>query len=132
MKYSIKNNSILKQILWADTTLGATTAIIGLIFTTILSDLLGLSTSLIKTVCIITFIYAVVAFMLANQKIISIPLLRLLVYANWGWTIISTMLLVFHIAHATIFGIVFLILQIIVVGILAYLEGKQIVKNNFI
>jgi hypothetical protein len=53
-----------------------------------------------------------------------------LVYANWCWTIISTILLLFHIAHATILGIIFLILQIIVVGILAYLEGKQIVKNN--
>ncbi len=129
MKYSIKNNSLLKQILWADTILGATTAIIGLIFTTILSELLGLSTSLIKIVCIITFIYAVVAFILANQKIISISLLRVLVYANWGWTIISTILLLFHFSNATILGIVFLILQIIVVAALAYLEGKQIVKK---
>jgi hypothetical protein len=129
MKYSIKNSTVLKQILWADTTLGVTTAIIGLIFTITLSSLLGLPLSLIKVICTITFIYAIVAFILANQKQVSIPLLRTLVYANWGWTIVSAILLLFHFEHATILGIIFLILQIIVVGILAYVEGKQIIKN---
>jgi hypothetical protein len=129
MKYSIKNSLVLKKILLADTILGATTAIIGLIFTTALTDLLGLPFFLIKTICIITFMYAIVAFILANQKEVSISLLRVLVYANWCWTIISIILLLFHIARATFLGIIFLVLQIIVVGILAYLEGKQIVKS---
>jgi hypothetical protein len=129
MKYSIKNSTVLKQILWADTTLGVTTAIIGLIFTITLSSLLGLPLFLIKVICTITFIYAIVAFILANQKQVSIPLLRTLVYANWGWTIVSAILLLFHFEHATILGIICLILQIIVVGILAYVEGKQIIKN---
>jgi hypothetical protein len=47
-------------------------------------------------------------------------------YANWIWTAISTILLFFHFATATAFGLTFLILQIFVVGGLAYLEGKQL------
>jgi hypothetical protein len=129
MNYSIKNNTILKRILWADTLLGAVTAIIGLIFMQQLKSIFGLSINLLKIIFIITLMYAVVAFILANQKVVSIPLLTTLVYANWGWTIISTILLLFHFSNATILGIVFLILQIIVVAALAYLEGKQIVKK---
>ncbi len=129
MKYCIENSILLKKILWTDTTLDSITGIIGLFFTDTITRLLGLPFMLIKVVCIITLIYAVVAFILANQKLISIPLLRVLVYANWGWTIVSVILLLFHCTQATIFGIIFLILQIIAVGLLAYMEGKQIVKK---
>jgi hypothetical protein len=129
MHYTIKNPSTLRKLLWADTILGGGTAIIGLLFFNTLSDLLGFTTIFIIVVSVVTLLYAIVAFILANQKSVSIPLLRLLVQANWFWTAVSIVLLFLHYSSAKALGIAFLILQILVVGGLAYLEGKQIVKK---
>ena len=100
----------------------------GLFFFNLLTDLLGLTTIFILSVSIITLCYSVVACVLVNQINISISLLRTLVYANWIWTFISIGLLFMHFDEAQPLGKIFLILQIIVVGALAYLEGKQLVR----
>jgi hypothetical protein len=127
MSYSIKDALLLKKILWADTILGGITAIAGLCFFTPLTGILGLTASFILTVSAITLCYAIVAFILARQSQVSVPLLRILIYANWTWTIISIVLLFIHFDTAQLLGKIFLVLQIVVVGGLAYLEGRQLV-----
>ncbi len=129
MKYAINNPAQLKKILWLDAIAGGSTAIIGILFTATLTHLLGLEMNTIKMIASITLLYALVALFLANQKNVSIILLRILVYANWIWTLISVFLLYSHYSKATMLGVLFLFLQIIVVATLAYLEGKQIVKQ---
>ncbi len=129
MNYRIKNITALKKILWADALLGGSNAVIGLLFSTRLTNVLGLSRPLILIISGITLLYAIIAFVLANQRPAAIPLLRTLVAANWIWTVISVILLFIHYDTATIFGAAFLILQVLVVGALAYLEGNQILKN---
>ena len=128
MVYTIKDTLFLKKILWLDTIMGLTTAILGLAFFNSLTHLLGLPTNLIKIISIVTLMYSIVALILATQKNISIPLLRLLVNANWVWTIISVILFFIHFNQAEMMGIIFLFLQIFVVGGLAYLEGNQILS----
>jgi hypothetical protein len=130
MNHRIKNISNLKIILWLDALLGGVTAIIGLTFFNKLSPILGLTTPLILTISIITFFYAVVALILATQPAINIPLLRSLVSANWIWTFISIVLLFIYHNSVTIFGLTFLIVQVLVVGGLAYLETGQVKPNN--
>ncbi len=127
MTYIIKDTSWLRKILWVDTALGGTTAMFGLFFFNPLTSLLGLTAIFILSVSIITLCYSIVAFVLANQISISISLLRILVYANWIWTFISIGLLLIHFDKAQLLGKIFLILQIIAVGALAYLEGNQLV-----
>jgi len=126
MKYSIKNVSSLRKLLWLDTLMGGVNGILGICFFNFLAGLMGLSTVLILTVSIITLCYAVVAFVLANQAQISVTLTRILVYANWAWTFISIGLLLKHFNEAELYGKIFLVLQILVVGGLAYLEGRQL------
>lgn len=128
MKYSIKNPLFLKKILWLDALMGSMTAIIGLIFFNSLTHFWGLPKNLILIISCVTLVYAIVALILAIQKNISIPLLRLLVNANWLWTIISVILFFIHFNQAEIMGVAFLVLQVFVVGGLAYLEGNQILK----
>ncbi len=130
MDYSVKNILILRKILWIDALAGCITAIIGLIFFYPLSNLLGLTTTLIVSVSIVTLLYGIVAFILVKQDIISIDLLRALVYANWLWTLISMTLFFIHFGSTKTFGLIFLILQVLVVGGLAYLEGNQIERIN--
>jgi hypothetical protein len=131
MPFKIKDPVLLKKILWLDATAGGITAVLGLLLSRIFSQLFGLEHQVLIIIASITLIYALVALYLVSQAIIPITLLRILVYANWIWTVISVFLLYFHFGRATMFGLVFLALQIIVVGLLAYFEGKQIAKAQF-
>jgi hypothetical protein len=74
--------------------------------------------------------YALVALILAVQNSPNVALLRTLVFANWVWSVISVLLLAFYISAATTFGAIFLVLQVIVVGALAYVEGRYIFPAN--
>lgn len=127
MNYTIKDISLLRKILWVDCALGGITAILGLSISYLLTSILGLTTTFILIVSSITLCYAIVACVLANQMKISISLLRTLILANWIWTFISVGLMLIHFERAQLLGKAFLILQIIVVGALAYLEGKQLI-----
>jgi hypothetical protein len=129
MPYKINNPIVLKKILWLDAIAGGTTAIFGLLLSHTVSQFFGLEHQLLIIIASITLIYALVAMYLVSQKITPITLLRILVYANWIWAIISVFLLYFHFSTATMLGLLFLTLQIIVVGGLAYFEGRQIVKH---
>lgn len=125
MKGQARNIPLLKKILWADALLGGGTALIGLGWYPSLAVFLGLPAKLIVLVAAVTLAYAILAFRLARQRLPATRWLRVLVYANWGWTIISTILLILYIADATAWGTAFLILQVLVVGMLAYLEGRH-------
>ena len=129
MKYSIKDPRTLRKILWLDAIMGGTTSIIGLLFFARLLPVLGLAENLLLGILLITFFYSVVATVLVRQKPISMNLLRLLVSANWFWTVVSIVLLILFHRGATLPGLAFLVAQIVVVGGLAYVEGKQIVRG---
>lgn len=116
----------MKRVLWADCLLGGGTAVIGLLWYQALAIFLGLPANLIVIIAAVTMTYALLALSLAFQSAPSILLLRVLIYANWVWTIISIMLLIFYFRDATIFGAAFLILQVLVVGMLAYLEQRYV------
>lgn len=124
----VKDEKVLRNVLWADTTLGTLTALVGLAFAPRLSPPFGLSSSLIVAISLVTLVYGVGAFALAVQRPLSAPLVRVLVAANGSWTAVSAVLLVLHTNTATVFGLAFLALQILVVGGLAYLEGRQLVR----
>ena len=130
MNDAIKDPVVLRKLLWLDTFLGGTTAILGLCFFNPLTSLLGLTTFFIVSVSVITSGYAVVAGVLANQATVSIPLLRILIVANWLWAFISVGLLLVHFDQAQPLGKLFLGLQVIAVGGLAYSEGQQLVVTT--
>ena len=128
MTYRIKNPVVLTKILWADFALGSVSGSIGLLFSDFFVPIFGLSSTVIISISAVTFLYSLFAFRLAKMTTTSIPQVRILIYANWAWTLISLGIIVFHFSTATLLGQFFLILQIIVVGGLAWLEGKQLKK----
>lgn len=128
MNYQIRNIPLLKKILWADCIIGIGTAVIGLLLYAVLVDFLGLPSKHIVIISVVTLVYGLIALSLSLQNPIPVFLLRVLISANWVWAFISVGLLIFHFNNATAFGITFLILQVVVVGGLAYLEGRHIVK----
>jgi hypothetical protein len=130
MKYQIKNIPFLKKVLWADSIAGGVTAVAGLLLYPVLVDFLGLPANLIVIIAAVTLAYALLALRLALQSKPSTLLLKVLVYANWVWTLISVGLLIWYIFDATVFGVTFLVLQVVVVGMLAWLEGRHIHSAN--
>jgi hypothetical protein len=128
MTYQIRNISLLRRVLWADSVLGGVTALAGLFWYPTLVDFLGLPPPLIVIIASVTMAYALLALRLALKSSLSILLLRLLIYANWVWTILSVVLLIFYMYEATLFGVTFLILQVVVVAILAWLEGRHVTR----
>ena len=111
--YRVNDERALRNILWADTTLGTFTALVGLAFAPRLSLLFGLSSSLMVAVSLITLVYGVGAFALALQKPLSASLVRILVGANWLWTAVSAVLLIMHATTVTVFGFAFLAQQLL-------------------
>lgn len=126
MKYQIRNIPLLKKVLWADSLLGGGTAVAGLLWYPVLADFLGLPVNLVIIIAAVTLAYALLALSLALKSQPFILALRVLIYANWVWAVISVVLLICYFYGATLFGAAFLILQVAVVGMLAYLEGRHI------
>ncbi|GAB3642333.1 hypothetical protein [Spirosoma arcticum] len=130
MGYSIKNEPFLKRILWLDTLAGGATSGIGFLCYVPLTTTLGVTASFILVVAAINLIYALLALTVATQKPTSVRLVRLLIYANWGWTAISVGMIFIHFGHVTKIGDVLLLIQPILVGGLAYLEANQVVAKR--
>ncbi|HYC85611.1 MAG TPA: hypothetical protein VEB86_10330 [Chryseosolibacter sp.] len=116
----------LKHLLWLDFLLGFTTGIIGLIYFNSLETLLGIPARIIIIVGLITLLYAVVAILLAIQNSPHQGVVNVLVTANWVWSFVSLFLVNLYFSNAAVLGKVFLVLQVVVVGALAYFEGRAL------
>lgn len=130
MAFRVKNQNLLSRILWWDFILGFSAGLAGLLLYKIVAEICGLMEFVILFISSVTLVYSLFAFYLASRKEQSAILVRYLVLANWFWTIVSLVILFFHAANATILGLLFIIGQILIVGGLAYLEGRQLEKNN--
>lgn len=129
MRYAIKDEPSLKKIVWLDAAAGGATAVIGSLAYPSLTTALGLTTSFIQTLAAVNFLYAVLAFIVALQKPASVRLLRVLIYANWVWTVISVMMLLIYFDRVTPIGDALLVVQPMLVGGLAYLETNQLIAG---
>ncbi len=102
----------------------------GLLFSDALTGILGFTKAFILIVSAVTLSYGLAAIYLATRRTPPVRLLRALITANWVWTLVSVILLIGYYDHATLLGKAFLILQILVVGGLAYLEGRRMEKGK--
>lgn len=119
----------LRKILLADAFIGGTTGIAGLALYGWWSRFLGLPERLVLLIAAVTGLYAMLAASLVLMKPVRARAVRWLVIANWTWTVVSIGMLLYYCSGATIFGKAFLVLQVIIVGGLAWLEGRHIGKN---
>lgn len=129
MNKQILNPKRLSNLLWLDFILGCSTGVLGLSLHPFLAKHFGLPADFIIWISAITLSYAIFAFVLVVQKIASANAVFILVCANWFWALLSCYFVVIHWDLAHVLGQIFLLLQILVVGGLAYFEGKQL-KNK--
>ena len=130
MNESIKNEPWLKKILWLDATLGGVTAVAGFLWSTTLATISGHTTAFVLNVAAINLLYVGLAFIVASREPTSIRLLRILIYANWFWAVISVLMVVAYVGSVSRLGAVFLLVQPLIVGGLAYLENSQVAPTK--
>lgn len=130
MRIALNDIPGLRKVLWADVFLGGATGIAGLALYGWWSRFLGLPVKLVLVVAAVTGLYALFALSLVIMKPIQGRKVRWLVVTNWVWTVVSVGLLLYYFSGATVFGKAFLVLQIVVVGGLAWLEGRHLGKNT--
>lgn len=126
MKTILNDIPKLRKILWADAFIGGATAVAGLALYGWWSRFLGLPDRLVLIIAAVTGLYAMMAVCLAIMKPLKPKPVKGLVLANWLWTAVSVGMLIYYFGGASVFGKVFLILQIVVVGGLAWLEGRHV------
>ena len=91
-----------------------------------LETFLRIPVGIIIAISLVTLAYALLALFLAQQKPARLKPVKILIAANWLWSLVSVFLLFFFFAGSSIFGKLFLVLQIIVVAGLAYFEGRGV------
>lgn len=113
-----------EEILKIDFTLAFFTGLIGIVFYKNLIEPTGLSTNFIVIVSLFHLLYAFYSGTLLITKSNSNRTFKLLILANWFWMIVSIVLLFLFWNEVKILGQLLLIVQVLVLGVLAYVEGK--------
>ncbi len=120
----------LQRLLWIDGIAALTSGCIVLLFTTPLSGFFNLPHQVLQVMAFISLGYAAYSLSLAQRKVKPISLLKLLVFANGAWVIVCLSVMLFYSYTATFYGIIYLILEALLVATLAFLEWKQIMSNK--
>ena len=115
---------LLRRLLWLDALLGLGHGLAGVFLHALVVTWLGFPVVLVTTIVLGNLVYGTTAFSLARLEPLFLSGVAVLVYANWFWAALSLGMLVLHVAEATLLGQIFLVLQVPVVGGLAYAEGR--------
>lgn len=116
----------IQNVIRVDFLMAFITGIVGVLFYKPLVNILGLSAQFIVVVSVFHLLYSCYSGFLFFQKVINKRQIRLLIFANLFWTIVSIVLLIMYWNSAFVLGKALLILQVLVLGVLSYFEEKQL------
>ncbi|SOE21651.1 hypothetical protein SAMN06298216_2107 [Spirosomataceae bacterium TFI 002] len=116
----------IRNVIRVDFLLAFITGIVGVLFHKPLVNILGLSAQFIVVVSVFHLLYSCYSGFLFFQKVINKRQIRLLIFANLFWTIVSIVLLIIYWNSAFVLGKALLIIQVLVLGVLSYFEEKQL------
>jgi hypothetical protein len=116
----------LKKLLWADGIAGLLAGIILLIFSSRLSAFFNLPESLVKTQGFINLLYCSYSLSLARRTVNSKRSVYILALANAAYALFATGVLMYFFRTASVYGIIYLIAEVIFIGLLAVLEWRKI------
>ena len=108
-----------------DCTAGALVGVVVIAFSDGLSRLEGLPREVLLFTGVVNVLYACYSFSLAVRAERTMPLIKLLVFANLAWVPVCLGLALFFREQATLFGFAHLVGEAIFVGGLAVLEWNQ-------
>jgi|CXWL01.1.fsa_nt_gi hypothetical protein len=115
----------LKKLLWTDGIAALLAGIILLIFSSRLSVFFNLPESLVKTQGIINLLYCSYSLSLARRTVNSKRSIYILALANAAYALFGICLLLYFFKTASLYGIVYLIAEVLFIGLLSVLERKK-------
>ena len=116
----------IRNVIRVDFLMAFITGIVGVLFYKPLVNILGLSAQFIVVVSVFHLLYSCYSGFLFFQKVNNKRQIRILIFANLFWTIVSIVLLIMYWNSAFVLGKALLILQVLVLGVLSYFEEKQL------
>ncbi|MEL6671385.1 MAG: hypothetical protein AAFR61_04310 [Bacteroidota bacterium] len=119
----------MKKLLWVDFAAGAVTSLLGIFLAGFFAPIFGIPEAVLFWMHVVTLGYALVSSTLAIPQKVNMPRLIGLIAGNWLWVPVNLVLIYFYFGEATLLGKLFLISQIVFVGGLAYIEGRQLEKQ---
>lgn len=121
----------LKKILWIDCLAALSAGLVLLIFKGNMSPFFNVPKSLLTTLMMVAFCYACYSFYLANHSSPPKILLKILVLGNSMYALVCLFLLASFYKTATVFGVIYFSIDVLIVGFLALWEWRTIRKNDY-
>jgi hypothetical protein len=116
----------LKKLLWIDGIAALLAGTILLVFSYRLAVLFNLPETVVRIQGFISLAYSCFSINLARKKTNPKPRLYLLVVANAGYALFGICLLLYFFKIASVYGILYLVAEILFIGALAFLEWRKI------
>lgn len=110
--------------------MGASVGLAGLLLYRKAALFLGFSDIFVLIVSAVTLLYACMACYLALRNPVPRAPLKVLIRGNVLWAGVSVVLIFLYFNEALVFGKIFLVLQVLVVGGLGYAEAKALKKST--
>ncbi len=106
--------------------MGASVGLAGLLLYRPAAVFLGFSEIFVLIVSAVTLLYACMACYLALRNPVPRTPLKALIRGNWLWAAVSVVLIFLYFNEATLYGRIFLVLQVLVVGGLGWGENRAL------
>jgi hypothetical protein len=120
----------INNLVWIDGFAALASGCFTLLFKSKLSPIFNLPESLLTTLMVISFCYAIYSLSLARRASKPILFLKILVIGNTFYSVICAILTVIFYEKATFLGVGYLMLESAFVAALAFLEAQQIKKGT--
>src|SRR5687767_6572409 len=119
---TIRSSTILRATLLVDAATCAATGLLMALFSTKLSDLLALPSSLLLYAGLSLFPFTGVLLYVGTRRKTAAPLVWAIVFGNALWTLDSVLILLLGWVTPNVFGLCFVLFQAAVVAVLAGVE----------
>lgn len=113
-----------RRILWFDSIAGVVAGALMLAAAGMLAPLFGLPKAMLMTTATFNVAYGTFSFSLARRETVPRGLLKLLVVANFAWTVVCIGLAVRFAGPESTLGVAFILSEGLFVGVLAAVEAR--------
>lgn len=114
----------IRSVLWFDCAAGAIAGVAMLALSGVLAPLFGIPQAVLVTTALVNVAYGTFSFSLARQPEAPRHLVRVLIVANFGWTVVCVGLAAVLAGPGRWLGAGFILAEGLFVGILATVEAR--------
>lgn len=120
----------IRKLLWVDCTAAGIVGVLMIALSGIVAPWFGVSRTLLVAMGVVNLAYGSYSFSLARRPQVDAGLTRILIRANFAWTLICLVAAAYLWAPGSRLGAAYVVVEGIVVGALAALEAKALARHR--